>query len=1053
MKLHLPRLLAAAVMAAYVSAPAFAESDYVYNSVGGDPYIYEVGGANPLVRFSKQCAQTLRMEYAYQFLLVGDVTTTGWNVPVTEKEENSDYAKGRPLFWDGTLHYFTTHDNYTSAEGHTKASLSFKDCEYGLFGAGIRNDPDAKDNRNGAVGNVTFDNLRCLEISGIKAADRTEHVLTSERELPGGIIYLDRLDFENTFTITNVSDDDNSTTYDVIFANNTSDRGTIHADYVTLSGNGGINFSANTALKDRGGAISATKEVSITNNTGEILFESNKTNVDGSAIYSADSILLGANQGSLIFKNNEGGSTISAQNDIVIKDNTGWTIYFSGNINTGWDGSVLHSKAGNILLEGNQSYITFTNNTCSGYYGVISAEAGSVTFKNNKAAININENTACEWKGAAIYSASGVNFEGNEGIYFFKNACIYTNGLGGAIYNESGLVSFSNNEDVNFAYNRATDTGGAIYAIGKDDEGVSVTMKGNACVTFDHNEALEENKRWGKGGGAIYAVGSVSLSDNKRVDGTDGKSGVFFTYNTAGTTGGAIYSDSTVSLTGNGAIKFDNNTASTGAGGAIRGVREITITDNAGNIEFKGNTAGTTGGAIHNETTLDDYKQQRVRINRNTGDISFTGNKAGTNGGAIDMGHMGGLELLDNTGSITFSDNTAVGIGGAIYTSCGEGVLIENNTGDVTFRNNRAGSEAGAIYSGAYPNEIGLSIRNNGNVLFEKNAVVDDSGNYILRSYQHNDGFRGGDVRLSAADGKYIEFRDSIAGDVKIDVNEAYNGVEQTGDVVFTGYYTEKHLNELLQADGVNRQATADEINASRQSAIGGKVVVHGGRLRVEDGAVLSTSGLQMKENAGATLLVKNATVRGIDPNGNYTHKGDGSINITSGNTLQVEGPSEIDDRVFFMFPLIESDALNATVGAVLDTDTLTLHSGSTLVLDKSHIDLDGGCLTLNMLGEDKINLVLTLDGMLMEDSIVNLFSDVVTLKLGSDMQYTSTDTFEFYASQFFSGSMIGEGTVVQFQNGALTITGLVTPAVPEPATATLSLLALAALAARRRRK
>lgn len=1044
-------------MAAYVSAPAFAESDYVYNSVGGDPYIYEVGGANPLVRFSKQCAQTLRMEYAYQFLLVGDVTTTGWNVPVTEKEENSDYAKGRPLFWDGTLHYFTTHEDYQSAEGHTKASLSFKDCEYGLFGAGIRNDPDAKDNRNGAVGNVTFDNLRCLEISGIKAADREERVLTAYRELPGGIIYLDRLDFENTFTITNVSDDDNSTTYDVIFANNTSDRGTIYADYVTLSGNGGINFSANTALKDRGGAISATKEVSITNNTGEILFESNKTIIDGSAIYSADSILLGANQGSIIFKNNEGGSTISAQNDIVIKDNTGSTIYFSGNKSTGWDGSVLHSKAGNILVEGNESYITFTNNTCSGYYGVISAEAGSVTFKNNKAAINFNENTACDWKGAAIYSASGVNFEGNEDVYFFKNASTSTNGLGGAIYNESGLVSFSNNEDVNFAYNQATFTGGAIYANGKDDEGVSVSMKGNACVTFDHNEALEEDKRWGIGGGAIYAVGSVSLSDNKRVDGTDGKSGVFFTYNTAGTDGGAIYSDSKVSLTGNGAIKFDNNTATTGAGGAIRGVREITITDNAGNIEFKGNTAGTTGGAIHNETTLDDYKQQWVRINRNTGDISFTGNKAGTNGGAIDMGHMGGLELLDNTGSITFSDNTAVGIGGAIYTSCGEGVLIENNTGDVTFRNNRAGSKAGAIYSGAYPNEIGLSIRNNGNVLFEKNAVVDDSGNYILRSYQHNDDFRGGDVLLSAADGKYIEFRDSIAGDVKIDVNEAYNGVEQTGDVVFTGYYTEKHLNELLQADGVNRQATADEINASRQSAIGGKVVVHGGRLRVEDGAVLSTSGLQMKENAGATLLVKNATVRGIDPNGNYTNKGDGSINITSGNTLQVEGPSEMDEMSALMFTLaeaqVEAGSLNTTIGAVLDTDTLTLHSGSSLVLDKSHIDLDGGCLTLNMLGEDKINLGLTLDGLLMEDSIVMLFSNIGTLKLGSDLQYTGTDTFEFNANQYFTGAMIGENTMVQFQNGSMSVTGLVTPMIPEPTTATLSLLALAGLAARRRRK
>jgi predicted outer membrane repeat protein len=279
-----------------------------------------------------------------------------------------------------------------------------------------------------------------------------------------------------------------------------------------------------------------------------------------------------------------------------------------------------------------------------------------VTFKNNKAAINFNENTACDWKGAAIYSASGVNFEGNEGIYFLKNASTSTNGVGGAIYNESGLVGFSNNEDVNFAYNQATFTGGAIYANGKADEGVSVSMKGNACVTFDHNKALEENKRWGKGGGAIYAVGSVSLSDNKRVDGTDGKSGVFFTYNTAGTEGGAIYSESTVSLTGNGAIKFDNNTATTGRGGAIRGVKGVTITGNTGNIDFTGNTAGTNGGAISTNAIVKDEGDvgyTYTNINGNTGDISFIGNKAAGDGGAIDLGGGNGyLRMNGNNGSV-----------------------------------------------------------------------------------------------------------------------------------------------------------------------------------------------------------------------------------------------------------------------------------------------------------------------------------------------------------------------------------------------------------------
>ncbi|MBQ2378889.1 MAG: hypothetical protein II295_00680, partial [Akkermansia sp.] len=642
MKLHLPLLLAAAVLAACVSVPAFAESGYFYNRLAGNPDTYEIGGTNPLIKFSKDCA-TSGMSNAYKFLLISDVTTTGWDEPTS----TSQYAASRPLFWNGYLQEFTTHEGYTSAEGYTKASLSFTDCKSGLFGAGTVDNPGLYD-RNGAAGKVVFDNLRRLEISGITAADKEENIGTSQRVIPGGIIYLQRTDFKNELTITNVADDDNLT-HDVIFSNNESDRATIHADYVTLSGNGGINFLGNKSRLDNGGAISVTKEVSITNNTGEVLFKLNETNQHGAAIYSEGTVLLEGNKGSLVFHENMGGSIIYAQNDIVFRGNTGYSIHFANNECKGHDTMGIHSKTGNILFESNQCDITITTNTHNGIYGAICATEGSVTLKENKGSISFNENT-CNLYGAAIYAGSGVNFEGNNGVYFYKNASASTNGYGGAIYNQSGVVSFSDNEDVDFSYNKTRYTGGAIHAEGT---GNNVSLIGNASVLFDHNEALEQ------AGGAIYAVGSVTLSDNKREDSTSGKSGVSFTYNTAGTEGGAIYSDSKVSLTGNGAIKFDTNTASTGAGGAIRGVREITITDNAGNIEFKGNTAGTTGGAILNKTTQGYYKQQWVRINRNTGDISFTGNKAGTNGGAIDMGHMGGLELLDNTGSITFSDNTA----------------------------------------------------------------------------------------------------------------------------------------------------------------------------------------------------------------------------------------------------------------------------------------------------------------------------------------------------------------------------------------------------------
>ena len=55
---------------------------------------------------------------------------------------------------------------------------------------------------------------------------------------------------------------------------------------------------------------------------------------------------------------------------------------------------------------------------------------------------------------------------------------------------------------------------------------------------------------------------------------------------------------------------------------------------------------------------------------------------------------------------------------------------------------------------------------------------------------------------------------------------------------------------------------------------------------------------------------------------------------------------------------------------------------------------------------------------------------------------------YECLANHYFSGDMVGENTMLVFKEGSLYLTNL----VPEPTTATLSLLALAALAARRRR-
>lgn len=1052
MKLHLPHFLAAAVLAAYVSAPAFAETTSVETIEGLTKLEY---------RFERDGA----------IVLGNDVSLNIQNITNGEKGYPSDV-----LFMGSVV--------------QDKSAIHAGDVVMNNNG-GIAFTYNHNPNGGGAA---------IYANNNVTLSDNNDHIEFEDNtgSGTGGAIYAGNGVWIST------------TEGDIVFKNNkgSQDGGAIYAysGGVSLSGNRGSILFENNKLAgggSDGAAIYANNGVEIKNNEN-VSFTDHTAGAYGGSIYSYTRDITISDNKAVSFSNSTAGyrggavfveyeSTLGYGN-VWMKGNT--SVSFSNNscgdkATSGSAGGAIFAR-GNIILTDNKS--DGSPDVLSGLYfsdnwanvgddaihryadgGALYAETGYVSMRDN-GDIVFDSNHAVDGHGGAVYSSQRVEIEKNGSITFTGN----TAANGGALYAASENISIlENTGDVTFKENVGSQNGSAIMAAAGN---VSISgNKGN--VLFDSNTNAEAVSV----GGAIYAATGVTINNNTgnvtfnnhrnsslsggsiyTVSGDvslSGNGGVSFSKSTASNEGGAIYSTSTVSLTNNGAIKFDNNTATTGRGGAIRGVKDITITGNTGNIDFTGNTAGTDGGAISTNTIVKDegdVGRTYTNINGNTGDISFIGNKAAGNGGAIDLGGGNGfLKMNDNNGSITFSGNTAGGIGGAINCTNGfapEGqslVSIANNTGEVKFLNNRAGANAGAIHiEGIGDTVTALDIRNNGNVLFEKNAVVDSAGNYQLRSIQMGDK-RGGHIRLSAAADKTIEFRDSIDGLFALQVNEAYNGVEQTGDIVFTGAYTEQHLNDLLVADRVNRQATEAEINASRQSTIGRYVAVHGGRLRVEDGAVLSTHGIKMQENAGATLLVKNATVQCRNSYSDF--KGDDNINITRGNTLQVEGASKMDDRAVLMFTLPEAQvvegSLNATVGAVLDTHTLTLHSGSSLVLDQSHIDLDGGCLTLNMLGEDKINLVLTLDGMLMEDSIVNLFSDIGTLKLGADLQYTSTDTYEFNANDYFTGSMIGEDTMMQFQNGSLTVTGLVTPMVPEPTTATLSLLALAGLAARRRRK
>ena len=420
-------------------------------------------------------------------------------------------------------------------------------------------------------------------------------------------------------------------------------------------------------------------------------------------------------------------------------------------------------------------------------------------------------------------------------------------------------------------------------------------------------------------GGAIYGS-TITLSNN---------GSVVFSGNTASGSsqayGGAI-DGSTITLSNNDSVLFEGNTASSGSsyasGGAIDG-STITLSNN-GSVLFEGNTASSgsypaDGGAIYG----------RIITLSNNGSVAFSGNTASgshASGGAI----YGWDDItLSNNGSVAFSGNTASATGADAYVGAADAyggailgwfsTITLSNNGSVEFSGNTASSGSYSAYGGAIYTNDDLSIQNNDSVLFEKNAEI-SKGTYRLRSIYA--GGSGEVISLSAAAGKSIEFRDSvyIGSGSTVNLNADYGDIEQQGDIIFTGKYTEQHLNELQEAAGAGRTATASEILNSRTTEVCTMTNLYGGHLRVEDGAIYQGYGIIAHEGSAATVRVKDATL---------SHRG---YNLTfhAGTTLELVGSNTITGNV----EMLEGSTLRLQ-NAALDSSIFdsVINAGTTLEL------------------------------------------------------------------------------------------------------------------------
>ena len=146
----------------------------------------------------------------------------------------------------------------------------------------------------------------------------------------------------------------------------------------------------------------------------------------------------------------------------------------------------------------------------------------------------------------------------------------------------------------------------------------------------------------------------------------------------------------------------------------------------------------------------------------------------------------------------------------------------------------------------------------------------------------------------------------------------------------------------------------------------------------------------------------------------------------------------------------------NEAVGGVLDCNRVTLNMGSTLILHNAHFDLAGGALTLGVTSSstEKIELIFAEEPECTLSTRKVLFSNLGTVNFIYDGLTVTPDDGGIYtlkASDYFTGLGILEHSLLVYncEQNVLYLTRM----IPEPATTTLSLLALAGLATRRRRR
>ena len=888
--------------------------------------------------------------------------------------------------------------------------------------------------------------------------------------------------------------------------NGTSSGGAVYSsgDLIVCDNKKNVNFVANHASSydtsstyAYGGAIYSTKNINISNNGGNVSFEQNYTFSDhsdtytyssgggyyppyyypttstgyytsdayGGAIYSTGSLIINNNDGLVTFRNN---STTASASSSSYHHAEGGAIYSTGSISITGNSSVIFEKNHEKLGGSYQlRSIYMAPNSASDTLVLAARTGGHITFYDS---VYMAFYSGCSVSMNADYTdASGATQKATGDIIFSGEfAAEHLAGIKGS----NGTSSEITNSQTNEINNLITLYGGSLQVVDGaklNGRGLTVAADSHATLllrdgsmshssyafTFNTTSTLE-----------LQGLNTITASKVTMASGTS----LLVTLNKANLTTAALTLGGTDLATSqltvhlqrtdglrSGMYKIISQSSSsdfttqsawtaanvtvTGSGNTARANFADLVWEN-GTLYYKVGRniwTNTSGDSLWNSTSDNWTMNGRSYTYLDGMDVSFTDAAAGT---VKLVGDIAAADILvNNTSGNDYTFTAAEGggklTGAASLTKQGSGELTLDTANDYTGSTNLQGGTLNVHHSSA----LGATADGSASVTTEAGTTLKAGNNsHLVLAGSHSlagaveveagatleMGSNGYASESSLVNGT-LQFKNAAASTNTL----SGSGVVQVEDSQVTVNSLSSFTGSVkLECKDASLSISSGNYNAAGTLSVTGGQLTFGGKSNIT-------------LNAGGQLILTalEDTVARVTAN---------NINIKNGATLAADTLAS---------PLGDAPELSSReVGAELNFSNMTLYMGATLDAEDAYFDLNNGTLVLavTQTGTEKINLILAEHTVYTGSEQIVLFANAGKVSfIYNNVTATSGDgsCHTLNAADYFTGTGINETTQLVYDSttGTLYLQGV--DSIPEPATTTLSLLALAALAARRRRK